>query len=92
MKNKRATEAVFEVTDDYGKVWFTGTLMACGVWIDPICGIDFDRSGWGDQEDGAGIDDDRFALNPDGSYTVKMYNDTAGLGMGGEMVVRPVAS
>lgn len=79
----------YEVVDGYGKAWFTGTLMECGVWIDPVLGVDFDHSMWG--EDGphrdGGIDDDRFTLNPDGSYTVLMYE--GGGGIGGEMTVRP---
>lgn len=79
----------YEVADNYGKVHFTGTLMGCGVWIDPVLGIDFDCSMWGTDHKGGSIDANRFELQPDGSYVVQMYE--GGGGIGGEMIVRPKA-
>ena len=76
----------WEVVDSYGVVVHTAkTLTACGVWIDPIMGIDFTRKEWGKDEDGRGIDDDRFVKNEDGSYTVDMYEGQ------GQLTVRKVA-
>lgn len=74
----------WEVADDYGKVWFTGTLDECGAWIDPLLGIDFTGKVWPDEVD-------RFELQPDGSYVVHNYEDVA-LGLGGVFTVRRVKS
>lgn len=73
----------WEVTDGYGKVWFTGTLKACGVWIDPVLGIELPGVSFGWTP---GIDDDRFTVNDDGTITVTNY--TAGGGIGGEFILR----
>ena len=68
------------VTDSYGAIVHRArTLKACGVWIDPLLGIDFTGRIWPDEVD-------RFTKNPDGSYTVKMYDGPGG--MGGELTVR----
>jgi hypothetical protein len=87
------TDVAYEVLDSYDIPVFTGTLMECGGWIDPLFGIDFDRSIWGDTEgeDGEfeGIDDDRFECQDDGSIVVKL--DEGPGGIGGEMIIRPVS-
>lgn len=80
----------YEVLDSYGIPQFTGSLTECGVWIDPVLGIDFTRNMWGTQEDGRGIDDDRFDLQEDGSIIVRMHEGPGGIG--GEMTIRPVQS
>lgn len=77
----------YEVLDSYGIPVFKGTLTQCGVWIDPLFGIDFNGREWGEDHDGGSIDADRFILRDDGSYVVKMYEGPGGIG--GEMVVRP---
>lgn len=62
----------WEVVDDYGKVWFRSrTLRACGIWIDPIFGINFTGRDQVIDWD----DTDRVTHNDDGSYTVAMYED-----------------
>lgn len=77
----------WEVVDSYGVVVHAArTLTACGVWIDPILGVDFSGKAWGKDEDGRSIDADRFTRNPDGTYTVKMYE--GGGGIGGTLTVR----
>lgn len=68
------------VEDSYNKVVHTNrTLRGCGIWIDPILGIDF--RGHPDSED-----IDRVTKQDDGSYVVKMYDGPGG--MGGELTVR----
>lgn len=72
----------YEVVDGYGKVWFTGSLTACGTWIDPVLGIDFDHTAWGEP----GIDEDRIVRHDDGTFTIEMYENA------GELYVRPKES
>lgn len=78
----------FKVLDSYNIPVFTGTLKECGVWIDPVFAIDFDRSEWGTQSDGRGMDDDRFEYQEDGSIVVQMHQGPNGVG--GEMTIRPI--
>ena len=67
------------VEDSYGKVVHRGrSLRGCGVWIDPILGIDFTGK---DSPDA-----DRVTKQADGSYVVAMYQGPGG--MGGELTVR----
>lgn len=73
---------MWEVVDSYGIVVHTArTLTACGVWIDPILGIDFTGREWG-----GNIDGDRFERQDDGSYLVQMYEGSGGIG--GQLTVR----
>lgn len=68
----------WSVEDSYNKIVYRGrTLRECGVWIDPVFGIDFSRKG---------LDRDRITFNSDGSYTVQMYEGPSG--MGGTLTVR----
>lgn len=78
---------LYEVLDSYGIPVFTGTLNECGVWIDPVLGIDFEGAMWGKDHEGGSIDADRFTLQDDGSFVVRMYEGPGGIG--GEMIVRP---
>lgn len=81
----------WEVVDSYGAVVHTArSLTAAGVWIDPILGLDFSGKAWGKDKRGRSIDADRFTKNPDGTYTVKMYEGPAG--MGGELTIRKRAT
>lgn len=80
----------WEVVDGYNKVHFTGTLKACGVWIDPVLGIDWHGTEWPHDADEESVDDDRIELRPDGSYVVTMYN-FGGIS-GGELFVRPCST
>lgn len=78
----------WEVVDSYNVPVFTGSLVACGTWIDPVLGIVFDADHnpyWPGMDD---IDEDRITRNADGSFTVKMYE--GGGGIGGELTVRKV--
>lgn len=77
------------VVDSYGAIVHRDfSLTNCGVWIDPVLGIDFTRKAWGKNKRGEGVDDDRFEKQSDGSYIVKMYRGQAG--MGGELTIRKV--
>lgn len=68
----------WEVVDSYGIPQFSGSLTECGVWIDPLVGIDFLGQEYGTPS----IDRDRFTLQEDGSYLVQMYENM------GELTVR----
>lgn len=78
-----AKAEVWEVRDGYGKPWFKGTLRECGIWIDPVLGIELPGVSFGWTP---GIDNDRFTVNDDGSITVQNYTDSAS-GAGGEFTL-----
>lgn len=76
----------WQVLDSYGIPVFTGSLVDCGVWIDPVLGVVMDPDQnpfWPNLEN---VDVDRVTKNDDGSYTVEMY-DFGNFG-GGTLTVR----
>lgn len=77
---------LWEVCDSYGVPVFTGSLVDCGTWIDPVLGVVFDKDHnpfWPGMDD---VDNDRVTKNEDGSFTVEMYS-VAG-NSGGQLTVR----